>query len=113
MHRHKQPMEIEHTETGMIEIRYFDDPKRSSYLCWKIPINEAESLAKWWAIEGSQDQEKTTSSQREEVRQYSNLNVYLFRISECKRTRKIRKTEHAWVFAAQNGCEKIKCMAAG
>ena len=58
MHRQKQPIKIEHTETGKIEIRYFDDPKRSSYLCWKIPINEAESLAKWWAIEGSKIRKK-------------------------------------------------------
>jgi hypothetical protein len=58
MHRYKQPMEIEHTETGTIEIRYFDNPRRPSYLCWQIPKNEAESLAKWWAIEGSQIRKK-------------------------------------------------------
>lgn len=58
MRRQRQTVKIERIDSGMIGICYFDDPKRSSYLRWEIPLNEAYSLAKWWAIEGSQIRKK-------------------------------------------------------
>ncbi len=54
MRRQRQTVKIECTDSEMIGIFYFDDPKRSSYLHWEIPMNEADSLVRWWAVEGSQ-----------------------------------------------------------
>ena len=33
---------------GIIEIRYFDNPKDDSYRHWKVPEDIAKDLMKWW-----------------------------------------------------------------
>ena len=54
MSKQNQRVEIEHTNDSTIELRYFDDPKKVRCYSWKMPINEAHDLAKWWENEGKQ-----------------------------------------------------------
>lgn len=38
----------------VIELRYFDDSGCDRCYCWKMPINEAVGLTKWWENKGMQ-----------------------------------------------------------
>jgi len=33
---------------GRTEIRCFEEPRDERYLCWVMPTQEAEDLARWW-----------------------------------------------------------------
>ncbi|MCK5256645.1 MAG: hypothetical protein KAQ81_11515 [Deltaproteobacteria bacterium] len=49
-----EQVEINKKEDGIVELRYFDRPNVSSPFSWKIPIQEADDLAKWWLTDGVQ-----------------------------------------------------------
>ena len=44
MSRQKQRVEIEHSDDGIIELRYFDGLRNSGYYSWEMPVEEAD----WW-----------------------------------------------------------------
>ena len=52
MSRQKQRVEIEHSDDGIIELRYFDGLRNSGYYSWEMPVEEADDLARWWKNEG-------------------------------------------------------------
>ena len=54
MNKQDRRVELEKLKDGIVELRYYDRPKISSYLYWQIPINEAVDLAKWWLTDGVQ-----------------------------------------------------------
>ena len=45
-------VESQRTEDGILELRCFGSPCGSSFLRWRMPIQEAEDLAQWWRTEG-------------------------------------------------------------
>ena len=47
-------VEFEKMEDDIVELRYFDQPKTNSNFSWKMPINEANDLARWWENKGMQ-----------------------------------------------------------
>lgn len=51
-------MEIERTDNGIIDIRYFDEEHGDRYLGWKMSIKNAIDLARWWRNEGQQIRKK-------------------------------------------------------
>ena len=53
MSRQKQRVEIEHSDDGVIELRYYDGPRSSRYYSWEMPVDEANELARWWENEGT------------------------------------------------------------
>ena len=46
--------EFKKSEESIIEPRYFDHPKAETYFSWKMPVNEANDLVRWWEKEGMQ-----------------------------------------------------------
>ena len=46
--------EFKKSEESIIELRYFDHPKAETYFSWKMPVNEANDLVRWWEKEGMQ-----------------------------------------------------------
>ncbi|HSV99015.1 MAG TPA: hypothetical protein VLI39_02515 [Sedimentisphaerales bacterium] len=46
-HDARSPIQIEHKD-GRVEIRCFERPEDERYLCWVMPTQEAEDLARWW-----------------------------------------------------------------
>lgn len=58
MSKQGQYVEIEHTNDGIIEIRYFDEEHGDRYLGWKMYVKNAIDLARWWRNEGQQTKKK-------------------------------------------------------
>ena len=54
MSKQDERAKIEKVEDDIVELRYFDQSKANSYYSWKMPINEANDLARWWENEGVQ-----------------------------------------------------------
>ncbi len=54
MNKQNGQVEISKKEDGLVELRYFDKPNVNSPFSWKIPIQEADDLAKWWLTDGTQ-----------------------------------------------------------
>ena len=54
MSEHNERVEFKQLEDDIVELRYFDQPQSNSFFSWKMPIDEANDLAKWWKNEGSQ-----------------------------------------------------------
>ena len=54
MSKQDERVEFKKLEDSIIEFHYFDHPKANSNLSWKIPVNEANDLAKWWENKGMQ-----------------------------------------------------------
>lgn len=52
MNKKKQPVEIKRLDDGIVELRYYDNPKSDRYFSWKMPIHEANDLVRWWDNEG-------------------------------------------------------------
>jgi hypothetical protein len=52
MSKQKQRVEIHPMDDGIIELRHFGDPQSDRPYCWKMPVNEAVGLTKWWVREG-------------------------------------------------------------
>jgi len=46
--------EFEKLKGSIIELRYFDHPKAEKCFSWKMPVNEANDLVRWWKKEGMQ-----------------------------------------------------------
>lgn len=60
MNKQNVQVEINKKEDGIVELRYFDEPNLNSPFCWKIPIQEADDLAKWWLTDGVQIRKEDT-----------------------------------------------------
>ena len=54
MSKRDERAEFKQLEDDIVELRYFDQPQSNSFFSWKMPINEANDLAKWWDNEGVQ-----------------------------------------------------------
>ena len=52
MGKQHERVEFEKLEDDIVKLRYFDRAKTKSCYSWKIPLNEANDLAKWWEKEG-------------------------------------------------------------
>ena len=54
MNEQNERVEFKKLEDSIIELRYFDHPKAETYFSWKMPVNEANDLVRWWEKEGMQ-----------------------------------------------------------
>ena len=54
MSKQDERVKIEKVEDEIVELRYFEQSKGNGYYSWKMPLNEANDLARWWENEGVQ-----------------------------------------------------------